>query len=271
MSSGGVFLIVVVLSPILWQIPRAFWPVRLDSGGSRFKSLYRRYSVQTFTGYASEIRSWQESRTMRNTMTGHVQGTVDSFGNVSGTATVRNNQRTYTLYHTAFFLTGSSGQTSSFDAINVMPSIGNGHLVSVAWLVHNRKPGPAFLVYDHTAGTWTLETHKGRGLRKNRRGLVNMVVTLPVVYAAIFVLAVPVYVLVGIGTRTQLNLFGKFGVRPLLARVQADAANMPSPHVDAPVPVIDLATQVKEITALHESGALSHEEYQAAKAKLLGT
>lgn len=269
MAFLAVVLILVVAGPILWQIPRALWPIRLNSDATRFRGLYRRYNVETFTGYASDVRQWTDTKTYGSTVTGTTVGTVGANGFVTGTTTYRDNRRHSSISHTGFFLTDEAGRTGRFDAANVTPSIGEGHLVSAAWIVRNGKAGPAFLVYNHTTGMFYIETHRGRGTGRPKRGLVNMVVTLPLIHSALFVLALPVYVLVGFGIRAQLNLFRKFGVRPLAAKVQRRAAEMPPAPVVTPEAARDLAAQVKEITALHQSGALTAEEFTAAKARLL--
>jgi hypothetical protein len=54
--------------------------------------------------------------------------------------------RDWTTDHTTFFVQDASGATAQFDAANVNLAVGEGHLVSVAHLVHNRKAGNAFVV-----------------------------------------------------------------------------------------------------------------------------
>ncbi|MGO9581633.1 MAG: SHOCT domain-containing protein [Acidimicrobiales bacterium] len=177
--------------------------------------------------------------------------------------------------HTAFFLTDQTGVTHDIDAANVGPSIGTGHLVSAAWLVHNGKPGTAFLVYNHTTGSVYVEA-TGKELFA-ARGLVRMVFKLPLANAVILALAIvpiPILVVVGLGARAQLRLFRRFGVRPLVAHLERCAAGMPPAQVAAivtPNATDHLASQMRQITDLHESGALSPEEFKAAKTKLLAT
>ena len=78
-------------------------------------------------------------------------------GTYSGTTTVTDRRRTFKVNHTQFFLADQTGATQTVDAANVNPAIGNGHLVSAAWLVHNGKRGNAFLIYNHTTGSVYIE------------------------------------------------------------------------------------------------------------------
>jgi hypothetical protein len=49
------------------------------------------------------------------------------------------------------------------------------------------------------------------------------------------------------------------------ARPSAPASGAPAPSTDS----LDLASQLKKLTDLHQSGALTADEFQASKAKLL--
>ena len=263
-------LVFVVLIPVLWQLPRSFWPVRLDPGGTHFLGLYQRYSVGTFTGYASDIRTWSDKQTV-GSVSAQSTGTVIG-GSFVGSTTINDRRRTFEVHHTGFFLKDAKGETQRFDAANVRPLIGEGHLVSAAWLVHNGKSGNTFLVYNHTTDEWFLETTRN-GMKNAPRGLFKMVFPLPVVYQVLLILAIvtiPVVVIIGVGVHWQVRSFRNRGARPLVSALKQRAAGMPSRVNPSSNDVIDLVTQVKEITALHESGALSVDEFQAAKAKVLG-
>ena len=278
MSSLGVIAFLVIL-PVLWQVPRTFWPVRMNAAGTHFIGLYRRYSVTTFTGYVSDIREWTDKMTI-GSVTASTSGTVIG-SNVSATTTYHDGRRTFSTFHNAFFLTDGTGRTQSVDAANVSPSVGDGHLVSVAWLVHNGKTGNAFLVYNHTTNQAFVEATR-HGMRNARRGLVRMILPLPTAYVVLLVLCIvtiPLVMVLGLGVEWQARQFRKRGARPLIDALHRRAAEVPPRPTPAPVAVpsqaqpnvvIDLAAQVKEITSLHESGALTNEEFQAAKTKLLG-
>ena len=270
----GLVILVVVFGPILWQLPRIFWPVRLDSSGTRFTGLYGRYSIETFTGYASSTRNWTGSTLNTGSVTASATGQMIG-GSFTGSATVSDTRRTFVTAHTGFFLADEAGVVRAVDAANVSPATGEGHLVSAAWLVHNHKPGNAFLVYNHSTGRVYVESTPRGGLNA-RRGLVKMVFTLPLLYQAVLwiaIVTIPVILLFVLGAEGQLWWFRKRGVRPLTAVLERRAAEMPSRRVAAApmhtAGTIDLASQVKELTALHHSGSLTSEEFQAAKAKLL--
>lgn len=278
MSSVGVIAF-VALCPVLWQVPRTFWPVRLNADGTRFTGLYRRYSVETFTGYVSDVRESTSEKTV-GSVSASTFGTA--IGNTyQGTTTISDGRRTFTTFYTDFFLTDQAGKSRTVSAVNVRPSIGAGHLATAAWLVHNGKEGNAFVVYNHTTGeVWMEKTHVG--VRMAKRGLVKMVMRLPTAYVVILCLSIvgiPLVILLGLGAEWQLKIFNKWGVKPLVAALHQRANGLPSraaqasasvPSQKQPDRVIDLAQQVKEITELHDSGALTNEEFQAAKTKLLG-
>jgi hypothetical protein len=278
MSSIAV-ISVVVLIPILWQIPRTFWPVRLNPTGTRFTGLYGRYSVDSFTGYVSDVQDWTDKMTV-GSVSASTSGTV--IGNsVMASTTVHDGRRTFSTFHDGFFLTDEAGRTRTIDAANVSPVVGEGHLVSAAWLVHNGKSGNAFLVYNHTTDqVWIEQTRSG--MRNAPRGLIRMILPLPTIYVVVLTVLIVTFPLVfafGLGVQWQSRRFRKHGARPLIDALQRRAAGMPPrrAQASAAVPaqaqpaVIDLAAQVKEITLLHDSGALTDDEYQAAKTKLLST
>jgi hypothetical protein len=274
------FIIIVIGVPLLWQLPRLVWPVRLDSTGTHFTGLYGRYSVQTATGYASEIRSWTGEEMTTGSVSAHTTGTV--IGNsVMASTTVNDNRRTFVIRHTGFFLEDREGGVHEVDAANVSPSLANGHLVSAAWLVHNGKRGNAFLVANHTTGNFYVESTR-RGNKNVKRGLVKMVFPLPLalqVLLFIVIVTIPVMIVIGVGTMVQLRLFKSRGSRPLLDLLGRNAAEMPSrsrPAVGNGTTAAatgasndDFASQMKQIAALHASGSLTPDEFQAAKAKLL--
>jgi len=265
-------LIILISLPILWQVPRTFWPVRLNASGTRFTGLYRRYSIATFTGYASGVRTSTETRT-HGSVTGHTTGVASGSG-ISATTSFSDNRRTFTTYHTRFFLTDHSGATQDVDAANVGPAIAEGHLVSAAWLVHNGKRGNAFAVYNHTSNSCYLEV-TSRGGMVARRGLNKMVFKLPLAYQVllmVLIVTIPVIVVLAIGAHLQLKLFSKRSVRPLVAAMERSAAQVPQ-RVAVPLDAGsngDFTSQMKDVTALYDAGSLTAEEFHIAKARLLG-
>jgi hypothetical protein len=245
----------------------------MDSGGTQFTGLYRRYSVRTFTGYASDIGTRTDKLTV-----GSISAHTTVTGGMANTS-VSDNRTTMKRLHTEFFLTDAAGATQSVDAVNVGPSIGAGHLVSVAWMVHNGKVGNAFLVYNHTTNLVYVETTQ-RGSRNADRGLAKMLIPLPTIYVVLMVLAVvtfPLLAIYGLAAMWHMRAFRNRGSKPLVSRLHQTAATMPPAARPASIvipdqpraPQIDLVSQVKEMNALRESGALTEAEFEAAKAKLL--
>ncbi len=228
-TSFLVFLLVVLLAPALWQIPRVFWPLQLNAVGDAFTGLYRRYSIATFTGYASDLRESQVDSVV-GSVRGHTSGTLTADGQFFGTTTVSDNRKMFTTYYSRFFLTDHTGDTREAIAANVRPSIGEGHLVSAAWLVHNRKLGNAFLVYDHTTNLiyWEV-TRSAMGTAK--RGLTKMVMRLPTAYVALLCLAIvtiPLLVVFALSAQIHLWIFRNRAGKRLLKVLDRRASEFPS-------------------------------------------
>jgi hypothetical protein len=269
-------LFFAALIPILWQVPRTFWPVHLNAEEMRFTGLYRRYSIESFTGYASNVRTWETSRIVGSVST-QTSG-VFIPGGFSSTTTVHDGRRKFTSFHTSFVLTDEVGTTRQIDAVNVGATVHQGELVSAVWLVHNGKSGNTFLVYNHATNGEFVETTRS-GYDTARRGLVKMVFFLPTVYVVILclgIVTIPFLVVLSVGGLLQLRRFRNHGVQPLVATLKRRATGFPLSRLQvvsaaSPAKVGDLASQIKEIAALHDSGALTNEEFTQAKSKLLGT
>jgi hypothetical protein len=190
--------------------------------------LYQRDSIETFTGYASGVRTWTETRNA-----GSVSASTTSMmigGTATASTTVIDTRRTFTTVHTGFFLEDETGATRDVDAANVGPSIAEGHLASAAWLVHNQKSGNAFLVYNHTTGSVYVDTTKSGGMTA-RRGLVSTALKLPLAYQVLgflLIATIPLMLLFGLGAQWQVRRFRKRGARPLMAVLERRAAEMPS-------------------------------------------
>jgi hypothetical protein len=279
MTFFAVLLVLVVVGPILWQVPRTFAPVRLNASGTEFTGLYRRYSVETFTGYVSDLRTWSDKLTI-GSVTGHTSGYVVG-GTFSGTTTISDNRRDFHRHHQAFFLRDQSGITRPVDAVNVGAAVGEGQLVSVAWLLHNRKTGNAFMIYNHTTNLVYIEETR-RGMHTARKGLVKMVWKLPLAHQVLLWLLIvtwPLMLALVLTANSHTRGFRKRGSRPLVARMQYSAAPMSGHPVSADGQTIlaspalqsqtNLASQVQDLSALYQAGSLTFDEFQAAKAKLL--
>ena len=158
--------------------------------------------------------------------------------------------------------------------------------MSVAQLVHNGQAGNTFLVYDHTTDQYYTEQTR-RSMRNAGRGLTKMVLRLPLaiqVLLFVAIVTIPLMLIFGIGGQWQLRRFRKrrhHGIRALVTAFIQAAALMPAapsaatasrppqnlPGAGAP----DLVAQVQQITELHMAGALTAQEFQLAKARLLNT
>jgi hypothetical protein len=270
----AIVVVVVLFVPILWQIPKAVWPVRLNRSGTRFTGLYRRWRVKTVIGRVSDHQSGSSSRTM-----GHI--TAYDYG---GVISVHDGRRRFQTQYDSFNLTDASGATYPVRTANLSPALGAGHLVSAAVLEHWGKPGYAFLVYDHTTGQyWTMQ-HYRRGLDvPPQRSLTRMVFHLGAIHQAVAILCAGLGFLLGALAHVQLATFNKLGLKPLLRQMEErageessseaqarDALAIPPPPARLPVPTgDDIVAQIRSLTELHGSGALSAEQFEAAKAKLL--
>jgi len=274
----AIVVTVVVFGPILWQVPKALWPVRLNRSATRFTGLYRRYAVDTITGHASGQKSSTSSRTAGGTSGGTVTGTISGNGFVVGNITAPTEGQTFSTLHDTFYLTEADGTTHAIRTANVSPTVGEGHLVSAAVLVHGARRGNAFVVYNHTIGEWWIERYR-RGRDVPPKGThLKMVWHLGSAHQLISILCVGLGIPLAILSQSQLAAFRKFGVKPLISQMEqegqealataAQAPALPSPATPAPG-ATDIATQVRELSELHSSGALSAEQFEAAKTKLL--
>jgi hypothetical protein len=274
-----IVLMIVAFGPILWQVPKALWPLRLNRSATRFTGLYRRYAVDTITGHASGHTSSTSSRTIGGTSGGTVNGTISGDGTIFASISAPTAGHTFSTLHDMFYVTEADGTTHAIRTANVSPSVGEGHLVSAAVLVHGARRGNAFVVYNHTIGEWWIERYR-RGRDVPPKGThLKMVYHLGAIHQLIALLSAGLGILLGILAQIQFAAFRKIGVKPLISLMErrpqegsataAPTTALPSPVV--PGPGADIATQVRELTELHSSGALSAEQFEAAKAKLLAT
>ena len=160
-------LVFLLLLPILWQLPRTFWPLHLDSTATRFTGLYRRYSIDTFTGHVSNVQTSADTQTI-GSVTAQARRAWSLAVPTRGqppSRTIAGPSRSITPSSFSRIRAERSGQ---IDAANVKPAIGNGHLVSAAWLVHNGKRGNAFLPSTTTQPTACISSRPDAGRRTRR-------------------------------------------------------------------------------------------------------
>jgi hypothetical protein len=254
--SAWITVSVIALLPVLLRTRKiVFTPLRVsDKDPWRLAGPYWRYKILTFTGYASDVGQRSDSYT-----TGTIGSSLGANGQVSS---VRGSISTGVVVVDRFFLADDQGQAQSFQLSGFNAGIGEGHLVSVAWVKHGHaKKARYFMVHNHTTGQ---SFFSDSDIRK------GITFPFPPLYvAALILMILPLAVLVPFGLVDiwQVRRFKRKGVRPL---IEALAANAPGPPMAAPGVAGTVASQIKEIVALRDSGALTEPEFEAAKAKLLG-
>jgi hypothetical protein len=255
-------LSIFALLPMLVRIPRALWPLRVSAGNPpRFARPFKSFALHTFTGYASDVGQRGDSITTGKI--GSTKGPEGSVTSVDGSFT------TEVVVTDQFFLTGADGRTQSFQLTGFGAAIGQGHLVSVAWVAYRlRTSEPHFMIHDHTTG----ETFF------HERALRAISFPYPAPYVALLILMIlpwPALILFGLLSAWQVSRFRRRGVRPLLDALNAQAerlARTAEPtRAASPAPATTtIAGELKDLAALRDTGALSSSEFEAAKAKLLG-
>ena len=137
---------VIALIPMLLRAPKALVPLRVDKDNpSRFSGLFRRYAIHTYTGFASDAGKRSDSYT-----SGNITSSSNSEG---GVASVSGSIQTEVVVTDRFFLDDGQGSTRPFEGSGFNARVGNGHLVSLAWVTHGfGKSGPYFLIYNQTTG-----------------------------------------------------------------------------------------------------------------------
>ena len=222
--------------------------------------MFRRYAIHTFTGYASDVGKQGDSYTR-----GSTSATTDSHS-----TSVTSSINTTVVVTDRFFLIDGQGRVQSFEGTNFEARVGNGHLVSLAWVIRGRKKsGPYFLIYNHATDEIFFND---KAIRK------AVTFPYPAIYIAILILMIlpfPVVIFFALAEMVQLAIFHRAGAKPLVALFQSEAESLPVRAESTPQtpPAASTATEVasalKEITALRDSGALSQAEFETAKTKLL--
>jgi len=234
---------------MLLRAPKALVPLRVDKGDpSRFSGLFRRYRIHTYTGFASDAGKRSDSYT-----SGNISSSANSDG---GVASVNGSIQTQVVVTDRFFL--DNGQkTYAFEGSGFDARVGNGHLVSLAWVIHGfGGSGPYFLIYDQSTG----ETFF------NEKAITKRITfpypTLYIALLCLMLLPLPVLILFALIERWQRFRFERSGVRPLLDVLVAGAPAAESrPR--------SVAAALRDVTDMRDSGAISEAEFAAAKEKIL--
>lgn len=246
-------LSVVALLPMLLRAPKALSPIRISARDpSRLAGLFRRYRINSVTGRASDVGKRSDSYT---------KGSTKATGGTGGQPpTVSTDIDTQVVVTDRFFLTDSQGQATSFEGAGFEARVGNGHVASLAWVSRGRsRSGRYFLVYDQSTGEGFFNDE---AIRK------ALTFPYPAIYVAILllmILPVPVLIFFVIAEWWQRMRFKSTGVRPLIAAMDERAASISTDGGASG----DVTASLKELAALKSSGALSQEEYDRAKAKIL--
>jgi hypothetical protein len=246
-------LSLLALSPMLLRSPKALLPIRVSAGDpSRLAGLFRRYSVHSFTGRASDVGKRSDSYT-----SGSVNSTTGSDGQPASMST---SISTEVVVTDRFFLTDGQGGVMSFESSGFESRVGDGHVVSVAWVIRGfGKSGPYFLVYNHTTGE---RFFSDEAIRK------RLTFPYPTVYVAalfLLVLPIPLLLLFALAEAVQRARFKSAGVRALTDALESRAAMVPPTLA----PSADLTGSLKELAALRDSGALTQAEFDSAKTRIL--
>lgn len=245
MTDGQLLLVALVLSPVLMQTIRTFWPVRLNTACTRFTGIYSRYHLDLLTGWVQSFQDASHSRTV-----GNVTGSVSEYGAV----VVHDNRQTFTNTSTRILLADPDGHHSEVVTINMDLMLRPSDLVSVARLRHGRRSGFVVMLYNHTTG-FAYQENLRRGQFVTKGGIAKMVMRLPLVYQVVLfllIVTIPLIIVLGIGAQLQLRWFRRHGSKrlvqalqsrgqqPLFSRVAAEAVTVPAapppPSSPAPAP-----------------------------------
>lgn len=211
-QSGSALLGVLVLSPVIMQCIRTFWPARLNTACSRFKGIYRRYHVDIRTGSVEAFQEATDSRTIGSV-------TADIWGS---SATIHDRRTTFTNTSTRILLADANGHHSEVVTINMDLMLRRTDLVSVAQLRHGRRSGYVVALYNHTTNLVYQENLR-RGQFVAKGGLAKMVMRLPVVYQVVLfllIVTIPLMIVLGVGAQLQLRWFRRHGSKPLIRELQ---------------------------------------------------
>jgi len=223
--------------------------------------MFRRYAIHSFTGYATDVDKRSDSYT---------KGSISSATGANHSVDVTGSINTEVVVTDRFFLTDTQGQTQSFEGSGFEARVGNGHLVSMAWAIRGRRrSGRYFLIFNHATGE---AFFNDKAIRK------DLTFPYPTIYMGILTLMIlpfPVLIFFALVDMWQVGRFKRSGAQPLLAMLESKAtglsalAESTAQASPAASSTTNIASALQEIAALRDSGALSRDEFEAAKAKLL--
>jgi hypothetical protein len=207
-------LSVIALLPMLLRAPKALSPIHVGARDlSRLSGLFRRYKIRTFTGRASDVGKRSDNITKGSSRT--VSG---ADGRPVGVTTDINTEVVVT---DSFFLTDDKGQAMSFEAAGFEARVGNGHSVSLVWLIKGfSRSGRYLAIFDHT----TEEVfYSDRVIRK------LLTFPYPPIYVAILILMIlplPVLIFFVIVEWVQRARFKSAGLDALIPVMSERAENV---------------------------------------------
>lgn len=272
--STFVVLAIIFYYPLWWFLIKLSVPVRMGAGDPpRFKGIHRRDHLFGLTGRAAGASTNHASLT-----SGSVSGYVNDgygyvHGSVSTTVQVTNN----------FFLTLPNGAVNHIQLVDFSAGIGEGHVVSVAGTTRKGAGGAYFFVYNHTTNQRYWKLKDFGPLKPNVFMQVWLALNLITLWPGPVLLIVAIYFRV-----VNWPMFRSRGSRPMVnwlqQRAQQISAPGPAPLPPSPQPAPatppmfvgaeplqghSIANSLKDLDALRMSGALTAEEFETAKARVL--
>jgi len=265
--TAWIVISVLVCLPMLLLAPRVFSQLRVSAEDpTRFEGRwFRHYSLAAYTRYASDVLKRGDAY-----VTGSINSTIEHHAGSVGiipVAKVTGKTETEMVVVDTFILNDRSGQPASFSVNGFDAQIGDGHCVSVASLQRRNGDWKPFVIYNRT-------TDRSFG---NEQPIRKMVFPFPrgyVILVCLTGLGIPVAFTLWFRSNLQQRFFNSKGFKPLNDEMIAQAKALPSPiRAGAPAAAAPsgggIASDLQQLSALRESGALSEEEFAAAKASLL--
>jgi hypothetical protein len=280
---GSILIGTVVSLQLLF---RSFFPLRLkESSPWNFAKPYGAYVLGTFTGFVENASKASTTRTTGAT------GTISSV--TDHMSTVRIKTHTTTTVSNEFTLTDAEGGSMAVSLKNFDAHIGTGHQVSVGWITWKQWNGAYLFVRNHTTGQTYQSTSRGRGSPlwglqfADKRGWRGMLQKTSWVLGILgLLLCLPIHIVARLILRARRRAFASTGLRPLEQALDQKAAQMralmtartparstalapPTHPSNLPTPTPSTSEELTRLFQLHQQGALTAEEYESAKQRIL--